>query len=79
MKTAIERSVQCRSFATPAQSTNDNKHSFIPSKKVEPVDHTIGYVLSKNARATPFANAFRAPQQNTSYSHSVLKVFFIIK
>jgi hypothetical protein len=75
----LERSIQCRNFATPATnaSSDANKHSFITSKKVETVDNTIGYILSKNARTSPYGNAFRSPHQNTNYSHSALKVIFI--
>jgi fatty-acyl-CoA synthase len=73
--------VQCRNLAVPNPSNNtstsneSNRHSFLSNKekKFEPVNNTVGYILSKNARTTPYSNAFRAPHQDVNYTHASLK------
>jgi len=70
---------QCRTYAkketTKPEEQNNEKHSII-SNNEQPklVENTIGYILSKNARTYPYANAFRSVHQRESeYTNVQLK------
>jgi len=50
----------------------DATHSIIKSD-AKPIENTIGYVLSLNARTNPYANAIKAPHQHFTWSFNTLK------
>ncbi|KAL0481411.1 acyl-CoA synthetase [Acrasis kona] len=71
---ALKTISQCRSYA---KAESNDRHSIISNdEKVNLVDKTIGYILSRNARAQPYANAFRSPQQkDAQYTNVELKKY----
>ena len=50
----------------------DSTHSIIKAD-AKPIENTIGYVLSQNARVNPYANALKTPHQHFTWSFNTLK------
>jgi fatty-acyl-CoA synthase len=58
--------IQSKTYAT------DANHSIIKGED-KPIENTIGYVLSLNARNNPYANALRSVHQKFNWSFNTLK------
>ncbi|KAG2388503.1 hypothetical protein C9374_000667 [Naegleria lovaniensis] len=63
------------SFALISQFKNQkfNASTYLKGKESEPINNTIGYFLSQNARQMPYANALKCAHQNVNWSFSTLK------
>ncbi len=61
-------------YSTEASTSSTEKHSYVKgASDVTPIQHTVGYQLSQNARTMPFANAFRSSHQKITWSNNNLK------
>ncbi|KAL9652571.1 hypothetical protein ABK040_000139 [Willaertia magna] len=50
-----------------------NASSYLKGEQTQAIDNTIGYVLSKNARTSPYANALKCSFQDVNWNYATLK------